>query len=73
MSLLFLRNLFYLTSQGYRIQRLDLHRERVVFHREVYGTVGLTIPPALLQTRIPENAAYEATTIFAYLIKKYGL
>lgn len=60
-------------SQGYRIQRLDLHRERVVFHREVYGTVGLTIPPALLQTRIPENAAYEATTFFAYLIKKYGL
>ena len=43
-------------SQGYRIQRLDLRRERVVF-----------------QTRIPENAAYEATTFFAYLIKKYGL
>lgn len=54
-------------SQGYRIQRLDLRRERVVFHREVYG------PSALLQTRIPENAAYEATTFFAYLIKKYGL
>ena len=60
-------------SQGYRIQRLDLSRERVVFHREVYGTTGLTIPPALLQSRIPENAAHEATTFFAYLIKKYGL
>lgn len=60
-------------SQGYRIQRLDLPRGKVVFHREVYGTVGLTIPPALLRGRIPENAAHEATTFFAYLIKKYGL
>lgn len=60
-------------SQGYRIQRLDLRHGRVIFHREVYGTVGLTIPPALLRERIPENAAYEATTFFSYLIKKYGL
>lgn len=60
-------------SQGYRIQRLDLTHGKVVFHREVYGTVGLTIPPVLLQGRIPENAAHEATTFFAYLIKKYGL
>ena len=44
-----------------------------MFHREVHGTVGLTIPPALLRGRIPENAAHEATTFFAYLIKKYGL
>ena len=62
-----------LRSQGYRIQRLDLTHGKVVFHREVYGTVGLTIPPVLLQGRIPENAAHEATTFFAYLIKKYGL
>ncbi|MDB7919060.1 reverse transcriptase domain-containing protein [Flavonifractor plautii] len=60
-------------SQGYRIQRLDLTHGKVVFHREVYGTVGLTIPPVLLQGRISENAAHEATTFFAYLIKKYGL
>lgn len=60
-------------SQGYRIQRLDLPHRKVVFHREVHGTVGLTIPPALLRGRIPENAAHEATTFFAYLIKKYGL
>lgn len=60
-------------SQGYRIQHLDLAHGRIVFHREVYGTVGLTIPPALLRERIPENAAHEATTFFAYLIKKYGL
>lgn len=60
-------------SQGYRIQRLDLPHGKVVFHREVHGTVGLTIPPALLRGRIPENAAHEATTFFAYLIKKYGL
>ena len=60
-------------SQGYRIQRLDLSRERVVFHREVYGTTGLTIPPALLQSRIPENAAHEAPTFFADLRQKEGL
>lgn len=60
-------------SQGYRIQRLDLPHRKVVFHREIHGTVGLTIPPMLLRGRIPENAAHEATTFFAYLIKKYGL
>ena len=60
-------------SQGYRIQRLDLPHRKVVFHREIHGTVGLTIPPMLLRGRIPENAAHEATTFFAYLIKKDGL
>lgn len=60
-------------TQGYRIQRLDLAHKRIIFRREVYGTVGLTIPPALVRERIPENAAYEATIFFSYLIKKYGL
>lgn len=61
------------SGRGYRIQRLDLPHRKVVFHREVHGTAGLTIPPTLLRGRIPENAAHEATTFFAYLIKKYGL
>lgn len=60
-------------SQGYRIQRLRLLERRVVFLREVHNKSGLSLPPALSDQRIPDDAAYEAKEFFRYLIKKYGL
>lgn len=61
------------TSQGYRIQRLRLLDRRVIFRREVHNKSGLSLPPALSDQRIPDDAVYEAKEFFRYLIKKYGL
>ena len=56
-----------------RIQRLDLAKGQIAFHREVYGIAGVTVPVQLTKGKILEKAAYELQEFFGYLMRKYAL
>ncbi len=60
-------------SQGFKIYRLNLQKEKVTFHKVVDGVSGLKIPAALTRTKIPDSAAYELKKFYNHIIKKYGL
>jgi len=61
------------TSQGYRLQRLHLAERRAVFHRAVVGTQGLRIPAALIQQRIPEEAAHKLRMCFKSVMEEFAI
>ncbi len=44
-----------------------------MFRKTVHGMSGLTIPPRLLEAKLPDEAVYEMKEFFAYIMKKYGL
>ena len=60
-------------TEGYKLLKLDMERERVTFHREEDGVSHLKVPEWLTAERIPNEARQEAENFFQYLKRKYGL
>lgn len=60
-------------SGGYHMKKLDLDKKKVQFVRDEVGTSQLEIPNALIEKKIPDNAAFELEQFFKYIIKKYAI
>lgn len=60
-------------SGGYHMKKLDLGKKKVQFVRDEVGTSQLEIPNALIEKKIPDNAAFELEQFFKYIIKKYAI
>jgi len=60
-------------SNGYRVRRVSLEKETVTFERYKHLGVAVYIPRAILEDRIPENAAVEFKLMMERLIRKYGI
>ena len=60
-------------TEGYTMEKLDLKKEKVSFHREEDGVSKLIIPKVLTTGKLPDNAVYELETHMEYIINKYGL
>ena len=55
------------------LKKLDLQKKKVQFVRDKVGTSQLEIPNALIEKKIPDNAAFELEQFFKYIIKKYAI
>ena len=60
-------------TEGYRLEKLDLKKEKITLKREMDGVARLVIPKQLTDKKIPIDAKYELETHMEYIIKKYGL
>lgn len=60
-------------TEGYKLFKLDLEREKVTFHRQEEGRAHAVLPKWVTQEKIPEEAKYELEHFFQYVKKKYGL
>lgn len=60
-------------TEGYKLFRLDLEREKVTFHREEDGVSHVKISGWLTAGKIPDEARVEIEEFFQYIRKRYGL
>ena len=60
-------------TEGYKLFKVDLEREKATFHRARDGVSHIKIPERLTAERIPDEARQEVENFFQYLKKKYGL
>lgn len=60
-------------TEGYKLFRLDLEREKVTFHREEDGVSHVKIPDWLTAGKIPDEARAEIEDFFQYIRKKHGI
>ena len=58
---------------SYHMKKLDLQKKKVQFVRDEVGTSQFEIPNALIEKKIPDNAAFELEQFFKYIIKKYAI
>ena len=58
---------------GYEISQIEFKNQKVYFHKIKESTSKLTIPKAILDENIPNEAKFELEKFFSYIIKKYGL
>lgn len=60
-------------TEGYKIFRLSLEKEKVTFHRVLEGASHVKLPGWLKEGKIPDGAAAEIEGFLAYIKGKYGL
>lgn len=60
-------------TEGYKLFKLNLEREKVTFHREQDGAAHVLIPNWLTDGKIPDDAKFEIEHFLRYIKKKYGL
>ncbi len=60
-------------TEGYKMEKLDIQKQKITLKRTVSDVANLVIPAALIDRKIPDNAKYELENYMAYIIKKYGL
>lgn len=62
-------------ENGYRIKHLDISGKTVAFEKESLrrNYEKLHIPEVIRRGQIPEEAKYELSNFFKYIIRKYGL
>jgi hypothetical protein len=58
---------------GYKIQKIDLEKKRVVYEKNEDFGKAIKIPDILLSGRIPVNAKQEAEIFLKHIVEKYGL
>ncbi|MBR1435987.1 MAG: hypothetical protein IJ584_12860 [Bacteroidales bacterium] len=59
--------------QGYRIGKLDMKKKKVVFEATFEDAERVTIPPEILDHKVPTKAKYEIERYLKHIVKKYGL
>lgn len=60
-------------TEGYKILRLSLEKEKVTFHRVLDGAAHVKLPKWLAERKIPDEAMAEIEGFLAYIQGKYGL
>ncbi len=60
-------------TEGYKLLKLDLEREKATFHRQEEGTAHVVIPKWVTLRKLPDEAKYEIEHFLQYVKKKYGL
>ncbi len=60
-------------TEGYKLAKLNLERERVTFHRAREGTSHVKLPEWLTAGKIPDGAKAEIEDFLKYIKKKYGI
>lgn len=60
-------------TEGYKLFKLDLDKQKATFHRVEEGMSHFAIPKWLTAKKLPDEARAELDDFLAYLRKKYGL
>ena len=60
-------------TEGYKLFKVDLEREKATFHRQEEGTAHVVIPKWVTARKLPDEAKYEIEHFLQYVKKKYGL
>ena len=59
-------------TEGYKLHKLNLEKQKVTFHRNIEGESHVTLPRWLTSMKIPDAARVELEDYLVYLRKKYG-
>ena len=59
-------------TEGYKLFKVDLEREKATFHRARDGVSHIKIPEWLSAGKIPDRAVAEIENFFLFIKKKYG-
>ena len=60
-------------TEGYKIQRLDMEKQKVTFHRCQEGIAHVKLPGWITGSKVPEEVKSEVEHFLAYIASKYGL
>lgn len=59
-------------TEGYKLFKLNLEKQKVTFHRVEEGMSHFAIPKWLTEKKLPDEARAELDNFLEYLRKKYG-